>query len=103
MNVTLHATATTSPARDDANPALMAALAVTALAAGTIAGAWYFQLVLDIRPCPLCLEQRYAYYLAIPLGALIVLPFTLLHKTKDYFVSAKCPNDEGEVPLGGAY
>jgi disulfide bond formation protein DsbB len=73
MNVTLHATATTSLARDDANPALMAALAVTALAAGTIAGAWYFQLVLDIRPCPLCLEQRYAYYLAIPLGALIAL------------------------------
>ena len=56
--MTLHATATTSPARDAANPALMAALAVTALAAGTIAGAWYFQLVLDIRPCPLCLEQR---------------------------------------------
>ena len=73
MNVTLHATATTSLARDDANPALMAALAVTALAAGTIAGAWYFQLVLDIRPCPLCLEQRYAYYLAIPLGALVAL------------------------------
>jgi hypothetical protein len=40
---------------------------------------------------------------AVPGGALIVLPFTLLHKTKDYFVSAKCPNDEGEVPLGGAY
>ena len=73
MNVTLHATAATSPARDDANPALMAALAVTALAAGTIAGAWYFQLVLDIRPCPLCLEQRYAYYLAVPLGALVAL------------------------------
>lgn len=71
--MTLQATATTSSARDDANPALMAALAVTALAAGTIAGAWYFQLVLDIRPCPLCLEQRYAYYLAIPLGALIAL------------------------------
>jgi disulfide bond formation protein DsbB len=45
-------------------------LAVTALAAGTLAGAWYFELVLDIRPCPLCLEQRYAYYLAIPLAAL---------------------------------
>jgi disulfide bond formation protein DsbB len=71
--VTIHATATTLPARDDANPALMAALAVTALAAGTLAGAWYFQLVLDIRPCPLCLEQRYAYYLAIPLGALTAL------------------------------
>ena len=25
--------------------------------------------MLDIRPCPLCLEQRYAYYLAMPLGA----------------------------------
>ena len=71
--MTFDAAATTLPARDDANPALMAALAVTALAAGTLAGAWYFQLVLDIRPCPLCLEQRYAYYLAIPLGALTAL------------------------------
>lgn len=46
---------------------------VTIIAAATIAGAWFFQLVLDIRPCPLCLEQRYAYYLAIPLAALIAL------------------------------
>ena len=53
-----------------ANPALAAALAVTVIAAATIAGAWFFQLVLEILPCPLCLEQRYAYYLAIPLGAL---------------------------------
>jgi disulfide bond formation protein DsbB len=52
------------------NPALMAALAITLIAAATLAGAWFFQLVLDIRPCPLCLEQRYAYYLAVPLGAL---------------------------------
>ena len=51
-------------------PALTASLAVTLIAAVTIAGAWFFQLVLDILPCPLCLEQRYAYYLAIPLGAL---------------------------------
>jgi disulfide bond formation protein DsbB len=48
----------------------MAALAITAIAAATLAGAWFFELVLDIKPCPLCLEQRYAYYLAIPLGAL---------------------------------
>jgi disulfide bond formation protein DsbB len=46
----------------------MAALAIAAIAAATLAGAWFFQLVLDIRPCPLCLEQRYAYYLAVPLG-----------------------------------
>jgi F-type H+-transporting ATPase subunit a len=50
-----------------------AALAITAIAAATLAGAWFFQLVLDIRPCPLCLEQRYAYYLMIPLGALTAL------------------------------
>ena len=53
-----------------ANPALAAALAITLIAAATLAGAWFFELVLDIRPCPLCLEQRYAYYLAVPLGAL---------------------------------
>ena len=71
--MTLHATATPSHARGDANPALSAALAIAAIAALTLAGAWFFQLVLDIRPCPLCLEQRYAYYLAIPLGLVVAL------------------------------
>jgi disulfide bond formation protein DsbB len=71
--VTLDATASRSHARNASNPALTAALAITAIAAATLAGAWYFQLVLDIRPCPLCLEQRYAYYLAVPLGALTAL------------------------------
>jgi disulfide bond formation protein DsbB len=71
--VTLHATSNPSGARDDANPALTAALAVAVIAAATLAGAWYFQLVLDIVPCPLCLEQRYAYYLAVPLGVLVAL------------------------------
>jgi len=71
--VTFDATANTAHARADANPALTAALAVAVIAAATLAGAWFFQLVLDIRPCPLCLEQRYAYYLAIPLGALTAL------------------------------
>jgi disulfide bond formation protein DsbB len=52
---------------------MAAALAVLVIAAATIAGAWYFQLVLGLQPCPLCLEQRYAYYLAIPLAALTVL------------------------------
>jgi disulfide bond formation protein DsbB len=71
--VTIEATANTATARAGAGPALIAALAITAIAAATLAGAWFFQLVLDIRPCPLCLEQRYAYYLAIPLGALTAL------------------------------
>jgi disulfide bond formation protein DsbB len=68
--VTFEATAKPLHARD-ANPPFAAALAITAIAALTLAGAWFFQLVLDIRPCPLCLEQRYAYYLAVPLGALV--------------------------------
>jgi disulfide bond formation protein DsbB len=70
--MTLHVTA--KPARvGDTNPAFAAALAIAAIAALTLAGAWFFQLVLDIRPCPLCLEQRYAHYLAVPLGALLAV------------------------------
>jgi len=71
--VTLPSTASPSQLRGDANPALTAALAIMAIAAATLAGAWFFQLVLDIRPCQLCLEQRYAYYLVVPLAALTAL------------------------------
>jgi disulfide bond formation protein DsbB len=70
--VTVQATAKPLHARET-SPAFAAALAIAAIAALTLAGAWFFQLVLDIRPCPLCLEQRYAYYLAVPLGALVAL------------------------------
>ena len=70
MVVTSDTAANSSHARHDASPALTAALAIAVIAAASLAGAWFFQLVLDIRPCPLCLEQRYAYYLAMPLGAL---------------------------------
>lgn len=46
---------------------------IAAIAAAAIAGAWFFQLVLGILPCPLCLEQRYAYYFIIPVAALLAL------------------------------
>jgi disulfide bond formation protein DsbB len=71
--VTFQAAAHPSQSHAAANPALTAALLVTAIAAATLAGAWFFQLVLGIVPCPLCLEQRYAYYLAVPLGALLAI------------------------------
>jgi disulfide bond formation protein DsbB len=71
--VTIQATANPSQIRSPDSPALVASLAVTAIAAATLAGAWFFQLVLEILPCPLCLEQRYAYYLAVPLGALVAI------------------------------
>jgi len=69
--VTFDTIAGQSQARNDGQSVLTAALAIAVIAAATLAGAWFFQLVLDIRPCPLCLEQRYAYYLAIPLGVLV--------------------------------
>ncbi|WP_298258833.1 disulfide bond formation protein B [Bradyrhizobium sp.] len=59
-----------SPIPRKSSPALVAALAILLIAAATIAGAWYFQLVLGLQPCPMCLEQRYAYYLVIPVAAL---------------------------------
>lgn len=60
----------------DANATVMpiaaaAALGVSIIATLTLCGAWFFQYVLGILPCPLCLEQRYAYYLLIPLGAAV--------------------------------
>ena len=71
--MTIQATANPSQIRSPDSPALAASLAVTLIAAATLAGAWFFQLVLEILPCPLCLEQRYAYYLAVPLGALVAI------------------------------
>ncbi len=58
-------------ARGGLGPATTASLAILAIAAATLAGAWFFQLVLEILPCPLCLEQRYAYYFAVPFAALV--------------------------------
>jgi disulfide bond formation protein DsbB len=71
--VTVAATAKPSFTSGESRPALVAALAIAVVAAATLAGAWYFQLVLEILPCPLCLEQRYAYYLAVPLGVLVAI------------------------------
>jgi disulfide bond formation protein DsbB len=71
--VTFEAAASPSPRHAAARPVLMSALAIAAIAAATLAGAWFFQLVLDIIPCPLCLEQRYAYYFAVPLGLVVAL------------------------------
>jgi disulfide bond formation protein DsbB len=54
-------------------PVLAAAVAVAVVGAATILGAWFFQYGLGINPCPLCLEQRYAYYFAVPLAAMVAL------------------------------
>ena len=52
---------------------IAAALIVAAGAAGALAGAWYFQLVVGLAPCPLCLEQRIPYYVGVPLALLAAI------------------------------
>ena len=57
----------------DASSLSLHAWAIAVIAAAALGGAWFFQLVLGIQPCPLCLEQRYAYYLAIPLAIIVAI------------------------------
>ena len=54
-------------------PAAAAAAAIAAIGLAAILGAYFFQYVLGLPPCPLCLEQRYAYYVSMPLAAMILL------------------------------
>jgi disulfide bond formation protein DsbB len=48
-----------------------AAIFVAGLA--TIAGFLFFQHVVGLAPCPLCFEQRNAFYVGVPLAALLWL------------------------------
>src|SRR5437764_1719632 len=52
---------------------LVAALIVAIVGALTIAGAWFFELVIKLKPCPMCLEQRWPYYIGIPLALVVAL------------------------------
>jgi disulfide bond formation protein DsbB len=71
--VTTDTPAMARPVRGAMSPALMAALLTALIAAATLAGAWYMQLVWGLEPCELCLKQRYAYYAIVPLGLLVAL------------------------------
>ncbi len=57
----------------NARPIAAAAVAIAVGGAAAILGAWFFQYGLGLKPCPLCLEQRYPYYFAIPLAVLILV------------------------------
>ena len=56
-----------------ANCAMTAALFVTVVGLLTIGGFFFFQYVLGYPPCPLCLDQRKAFYVAVPLAALLIV------------------------------
>jgi disulfide bond formation protein DsbB len=55
------------------HPAAAAALALFALSLATLCGAWFFEYVVKLPPCPLCLEQRIPYDVVIPLSLLMAL------------------------------
>lgn len=54
-------------------PAFTAAVLVVAGGTATILGAYFFQYVMGLAPCPLCLEQRIAYYVSIPLAVVVAI------------------------------
>jgi disulfide bond formation protein DsbB len=67
------------------NPPALAALIVAAAGAAAIAGAWFFELVIKLKPCPMCLEQRIPYYIGIPLA--VVVAFAALRKAPRMLVA----------------
>ena len=59
---------------DRITPTAAALLALIGTA-GTLIGAWVFEYGFGLEPCPLCLEQRWPYYVGIPVAAVAALAF----------------------------
>lgn len=53
-----------------ANPSV-AALAIAGLCALTLVGVWIFEYGLGLVPCQLCLQQRWPYYITVPLALVV--------------------------------
>ena len=51
----------------------LAAFAIAITSAATILGAYFFQYVIGLAPCPLCREQRIPYYVACPLAIVLTI------------------------------
>ena len=54
-------------------PSATAALVIFVVSLATLIGAWFFQFVIKLPPCPLCLEQRLPYYIVIPLSLALAI------------------------------
>ena len=61
-----------APVRAEDGPSA-AAILVAAVGALTILGFLFFQYGLGYPPCPLCLDQRNAFYVSVPLAVLLWL------------------------------
>lgn len=55
------------------DPVVSAATIIFVLGLATIGGFFFFEYVLGYPPCPLCLDQRMAFYVGVPLAALLWL------------------------------
>lgn len=55
------------------DPVVTAAGVVAVVGLATIGGFFFFEYVLGYPPCPLCLDQRMAFYVSVPLAALLWL------------------------------
>ncbi|CAH1649337.1 Periplasmic thiol:disulfide oxidoreductase DsbB, required for DsbA reoxidation [Hyphomicrobiales bacterium] len=51
----------------------LVALTILVICVALIGGAYYFEYVLGLMPCELCLKQRQPYYLAMPVAAVLAL------------------------------
>jgi disulfide bond formation protein DsbB len=54
-------------------PPLAAAAIIALVGSLSICGFFFFQYIMLLAPCPLCVEQRYAFYACVPLAALLWL------------------------------
>ena len=84
--------------------AYMAAAAIIVAAGGAAAmlTAYFFQYVLKYQPCPLCLDQRVAYYVAIPLAGIGPLAAEILERTRAAGIDRDCgiePDDARDDAL----
>ena len=55
------------------DPVVSAAAIVFLVGLATMGGFFFFEYVLGYPPCPLCLDQRMAFYVSVPLAALLWL------------------------------
>jgi disulfide bond formation protein DsbB len=55
------------------DPVISAAAIVVIVGLATMGGFFFFEYVLGYPPCPLCLDQRMAFYVSVPLAALLWL------------------------------
>jgi disulfide bond formation protein DsbB len=67
------------------HPATVAALVIFVLSSAALLGAWYFEFVMKLPPCPLCLEQRLPYHVVIPLS-LVMTVAALAHAPRALIV-----------------